>query len=115
LHLLRERGEMGGREMAVAILNEVQMLDQKIAPALAIAQQRSHLRQRLRLDLTAFGRLARAVAPPQSSAIVGPCVHLHSEPTQHSPTMRPSGPTSIDSAPGTRARPGMVRTSPHSA
>src|SRR5207249_1085529 len=115
LHLLRERGEMGGREMAVAILNEVQMLDQEIAPARAIAQQRAHLRQRLRLDLTAFGRLARAVAPAQSSAIVGACVHLQSKPNQNSPTMRPSGPTSIESAAGTLGRPGMVMISPQIA
>jgi hypothetical protein len=53
----------------------VQMLDQEIAPALAVAQQRAHLRQRLRLDLAALGRLARAVAASQTS-IVGARVHI---------------------------------------
>ena len=44
--------------MAVAVLDQVQMLDQEIAPARAVAEQRAHLGERLRLDLAAFGRLA---------------------------------------------------------
>jgi len=51
------------------------VLDQQIAPTLPIAQQRAHLRQRLRLDLAALGRLARAVAASQTS-IVGARVHI---------------------------------------
>ena len=62
LHLLRQRGEMRGREMPVAVLDQVQMLDQQIAPALAIAQQRAHLVERLRIDLAAFGRPPRPAA-----------------------------------------------------
>src|SRR5262249_52569229 len=76
LHLLRQRGEMRGGEITVAVLDQVQMLDQEIAPALALAQQRAHLRQRPRLDLAALGRFARAVAPSQSAAIVGARVHV---------------------------------------
>src|SRR5262249_27982372 len=114
LHLLRERGEVRGGEIAVAILNEVQMLDQQIAPALAIAQYRAHLGKRLRLDLTAFWSFARMVAPSQSSAIVGSRVHCN-QANQNSPTMRPSGPTSIESAAGTLGRPGMVMISPQIA
>src|SRR5205085_8256729 len=75
-HLLRQRGEMRGGEITVAVLDQVQMLDQEIAPALALAQQRAHLGQRLRLDLPALGRLAWPVAPSQSSAIVGARVHV---------------------------------------
>jgi hypothetical protein len=37
LHLLRQRGEVRGGEITVAVLDEVQMLDQEIAPALAVA------------------------------------------------------------------------------
>jgi len=51
------------------------MLDQEIAPALALAQQRAHLYQRLRLDLASLGRFARAVAASQTS-IVGARVHV---------------------------------------
>src|SRR6516164_1942131 len=52
------------------------MLDQEIAPALALAQQRAHLFQRLRLDLATLGRFARPVAASQTSAIVGARVHI---------------------------------------
>src|SRR5215467_14116006 len=75
LHLLRQRGEMRGGEIAVAVLDQVEMLDQEIAPALALAQQRVHLYQRLRLDLAALGRFAWAVAASQTS-IVGARVHV---------------------------------------
>ena len=76
LHLLRQRGEMRGREMAVAVLNQMQMLDQEIAPALAVAEQRAHLLERPRIDLAAFGRRAAGCAA-QSSAIVGSGIHLN--------------------------------------
>jgi hypothetical protein len=38
LHLIRQRGEMRGGEMAVAVLDQVQVLDQEIAPTLVLAQ-----------------------------------------------------------------------------
>jgi hypothetical protein len=53
--------------MTVTILDEMQMLDQKIAPALAVAKQRSDLFVRLRIDLTALWG-ARRPAPPASTA-----------------------------------------------
>ena len=62
LHLLRQRREMGGGEMAVAVLDQVQMLDQQVAPARAIAEQRAHLVERLRIDLAALGRARRLAA-----------------------------------------------------
>src|SRR5262249_29539605 len=68
LHLVRERSKMRGREMAVAILDEMEVLDQEIASALAVSEQRSDLVERARIDLAAFRRLgrsppARAVCP----------------------------------------------------
>ena len=61
-HLLGERGEVRGRQMAVLVLDQVQVLDQQIAPARAVAEQRADLVERLRIDLPALGRAARAVA-----------------------------------------------------
>ena len=62
LHLGGERGEMRGREMPVAVLDEMQMLDQKIAPPLARTEQRADLVERGRIDLAALGGAARATA-----------------------------------------------------
>src|SRR5206468_1125155 len=61
-HLLRQSGKMRGGEMTVTILNEMQMLDHKIAAALAVAEESAYLFARLRIDLTAFWR-ARRPAP----------------------------------------------------
>src|SRR5262249_31876407 len=61
-HLLGERGQVCRRQMPVAILNEMQMLDQKIALPRSSAQQRTHVRQRLRLDLPTLRRSGRAPA-----------------------------------------------------
>jgi hypothetical protein len=56
LHLERQRGEMRGREMAVMILNQMQMLDQQIAPARPVGEQCAHIRERGWIDLSALGR-----------------------------------------------------------
>ena len=62
--------------MAVTILDQVQVLDQEIAPALAVAQERAHLVERLGLDLAALGGPAGAVAPSRAGrALVGPRIH----------------------------------------
>ena len=53
---------MGCGEMAVVILNEMQMLDQQIAPARLVGQQRLHLGERHRIDLAAFRRTRAAGA-----------------------------------------------------
>jgi hypothetical protein len=45
----------------------MQMLDQKIAAALAVAKERAYLFARLRIDLTAFWR-ARGPTPPAPAA-----------------------------------------------
>jgi hypothetical protein len=41
------------------ILQEVQMLDEQVAPARRLAQQRAQLRERFRIDLATFRRRAR--------------------------------------------------------
>jgi hypothetical protein len=48
--------------MAVAVLDQVQMLDQQVAPPLALAKERAHLFKRLGLDLPALRRLRRTPA-----------------------------------------------------
>ena len=62
LHLGGERGEMRGREMPVAVLDEMQILDQEIAPQLARTEQRADVIERSRIDLAALGGPARAAA-----------------------------------------------------
>ena len=50
LHFVRERGEMRGGEMTVLVLDEMQMLDQQIAPSRPIGEQRLHVLERLRKE-----------------------------------------------------------------
>ncbi len=76
LHLLRQRGKMRGGEIAIAILDQVQILDEQIAPALPVAQQRAHLGKRGGLNLAALGRFPGAVPPARTGPwIVGPRIH----------------------------------------
>ena len=69
-HFLRQSGEMRGRKMTVAILDQVQMLDQQIAPTLALAKERTYFLKRARLDLAALWR-ARAPASAAAPALFG--------------------------------------------
>ena len=62
-HLVRERHEMARVQAAVLVLQQVQMLDQKIGSARPVAEERANLLQGLRIDLPPLRRLARA-APP---------------------------------------------------
>ena len=70
LHLLRQGGEMRGRQMTVMVLDEMQMLDQQIAPPRPIGEQRLHFFERLRIDLPAL-RCTRRPAPAGSPALDG--------------------------------------------
>ncbi len=73
LHLLRQRGKMRGRKMAVVVLDQMQMLDQQIAAALALAKQRADLFERLRIDLAALRRARRpapAGLPPRLGGVM---------------------------------------------
>ena len=74
LHLLRQRGEMRGGEMAVAVLDQVQMLDQQVAPARAVAEQRLDLGKRRRIDLPP---LRRARRPAAAGLMLVWCGHCH--------------------------------------
>ena len=56
-HFLGQRAQMGGGQMAVGVLNDVQMLDQKIAPPRGVAQKRPDLRQRGVVKLPSLRRL----------------------------------------------------------
>ncbi len=62
LHFGGKRGEMGGGNIAVLILDEMKMLDQQIAPARPVGEQRPDFDQRLRIDLASLGRARRAAS-----------------------------------------------------
>jgi hypothetical protein len=67
---------MGGREAAIRVLDQVQVLDQKIATPGPVAEQRTDLVERLWVDLAAPRRAPRTVAPSRpGSLIIGPRVH----------------------------------------
>ena len=68
-HFLRQGGKMRGRKVAVAVLDQMQMLDEEIAPALALAEQRAHFIERPRIDLTALRRARRPAAAGSTVAI----------------------------------------------
>ena len=64
LHLGGKRSEMGAGNVAIVVLNKVQVLDEEVAPAFALAKERPHLVKRVRIDLPAFRRAARAITAP---------------------------------------------------
>ena len=59
-HFLGERRQMTRMEAAEMVLQEMQVLDQQVTPALALAEQRLHLCERRRIDLPPF----RVIRPP---------------------------------------------------
>jgi hypothetical protein len=62
-----ERGKMRCREVSIPVLDEMEVLDQEITSALAVAEQGLHLRERSRIDLPPFRRFTRP-APHTKSA-----------------------------------------------
>ena len=58
-HLMRQRADMVGRQMAVTVLNQMEKFDQQVAPAGRVAQQRLDLVQCDVIDLPPFRGLAR--------------------------------------------------------
>jgi hypothetical protein len=58
---LGQRGQVRGRQAAVLVLDQVQALDQQVAPARHVAQEGQHFGQGLRIDPPALGRLALAL------------------------------------------------------
>src|SRR6185369_5439474 len=62
LHLGGQRREMRRAQVAEAVLQLVQVLDEEIARARRVAEQREHVGERLRVDAPAAWRLALALA-----------------------------------------------------
>ena len=64
-HLLGERREMARVQAAEMVLQQMQVLDQQVAPALALAEQRLDLGERGGIDLPAL-RVIRPAPPPRA-------------------------------------------------
>ena len=77
LHLVRRAPRDARPEMAVAVLDQMQMLDQQVAPARPVAEQGAHLVERRRIDLAAFRRAAGPRPPPLLAAAARRIVHVH--------------------------------------
>ena len=60
LHLVGKCGEMRGRYLPMRVLDEVQVLDQEVAAARAVVEERCDLVRRIRIDLAALRHWARA-------------------------------------------------------
>ena len=56
LHLVGQRREMRRGNLMILVLDQVQMLDQEIAPPRPVAEQKLDLVRRRRVDLAALGR-----------------------------------------------------------
>src|SRR5262245_2501921 len=63
---------MRSREMTIAVLDHVQMLDQQVTPARTLTEQRPYLLQGTRIDLAALGGAARAAGTTVGA--VGPAI-----------------------------------------
>lgn len=55
LHLVGERGEMRGRDLAVLILDQVQIFDQQVATPRSVAEQLRDLMRGGGIDLPSLG------------------------------------------------------------
>ena len=55
-HLLTQRTQMAGRKMVVAVLDQMEKLDQQIGPARPGAEQFTHLAKRVTLNLPSLGK-----------------------------------------------------------
>ncbi len=77
-HLLGERRKVAGVQAAEAVLQQVQVLDQQVAPPLPVAEQGAHLGERRRIDLAALRVVG--TAPPSRAgmdAAVVLCLRRH--------------------------------------
>src|SRR3954451_15557826 len=71
-HFARERNKMAGVEALEAVLQEMQVLDQKVAPPRAIGQKSAHIIQRVGLDLSPPRHIPGLVpAPPRMVSCMG--------------------------------------------
>jgi hypothetical protein len=64
-HLLGERREMPRMKAAKMVLQQVEMLDQQVAPPLALAEELLDLGERGGIDLPAL-RMIRPAPPPRA-------------------------------------------------
>ena len=64
-HLVGQRGEMGGGNLVIFVLDQMQMLDQEIAPPRPVAEQQLDFMRGGRIDLAALGG---RFGPPASLA-----------------------------------------------
>ena len=62
-HLLGQRRQMARVQAAEMVLQQMQVLDQQIAPPLAVAEQCLHLGERRRIDLPSLRLIGPAPAP----------------------------------------------------
>ena len=60
--MLSERREMGGRDLVIAVLDEMQELDQEVAADRLTGEQRLDLGERLWIELAALGCRLGALA-----------------------------------------------------
>ncbi len=61
-HLVSQRGEMGGGEVTVSVLDQMQMLDQQIASPGTVSKQRPYVINGVEVYLPALGRSAGPLA-----------------------------------------------------
>ena len=82
-HFLAQGAQMPSRDIMVAVLDQMQELDEKIPAARPIAEQRAHLLESLEIELTPLGEgpraLALAIMPrrPVGGASVAPDALIH--------------------------------------
>src|SRR5262245_42390083 len=107
LHLGGERSEMSSREVSVLILNEMKMLDQQIAPAWPIGQERANFHHRLRINLAALRctRRATPAAAAGRSSRADLFRNAHLSLSKHQTTA--SGPASTSPSPKLTDRPSL--------
>jgi hypothetical protein len=68
-HLVSERREVRRRDLPVAVLDAVEMLDQEVAAARLVTEERLDLLERCRLDLPPLRLGAAAIAPSHGAPI----------------------------------------------
>ena len=63
-HFMRQGDQMPMRQMALIVLNEVEMFNQEIAAAGTIAKQNAHVVKRVGVDLAALFKELATLATP---------------------------------------------------
>ena len=88
-HLLGQCRQMARVQAAETVLQQMQVLDQQVAAALAVPEQRLHLGQRRRVDLPALRMVETAPPPrPRMNAPVVPYRRRHRSAPIPSPPSR---------------------------